>query len=366
MNGNLRRIDLGNWGRIITPVIADNVMIPTEFIWGETPPIPTIRAASASSVAEIRRMVRNYVPQFDRNYSAQDISDALMIDYINILRDRGFDYEFAKSMAQVAMDVSDVRNHARDNMGTMRSLGFQQVTLNRINNLEYLIGFKDTADGVEVIIAFNGTDFEVFPNFPIRLPDISDPTNIWNMAFADLIANARNNVVNGAHEGYSQMAELFASQSGAIRFYASPIITFTLDDLIERSGTQFTLVGHSMGGAIAQTYAIYLMNRGVPSANIRGYTFNSALAITENQRHYHLDMQWFNIMNRTDNVPAGAVWFSLQSEGRRLGFDISLNDPFRPNRHYALNFNIPNGEHSIWYLWDVLTHEATARVLAVR
>ena len=37
----------------------------------------------------------------------------------------------------------------------------------------------------------------------------------------------------------------------------------------------FTLLGHSMGGAIAQCYALHLVEKGIPKDNISGRTFNS-------------------------------------------------------------------------------------------
>lgn len=286
---------------------------------------------------EIRRMVRNYVPQFGGNYSLEDIPNALLSDYINILRSRGFVYETVKNAAQMAMGVGV------GSLLIIEQFGYEQITHTSIDNMEYQVGFKDTANGVEVMIIFNGTD----PTSP-----------------RDWTANTNRSLVDGVHRGYWEMAEKLINDGNNVRFYASDITVYTLSDLINSPNTKFTLIGHSMGGAIAQAYAIHLLDRGVSRDNIYGITFNSALVVTARQRHYTLDLQWFNIMNRTDNVAAGAVWFSLEANGLRLGYDIPLNDPFLPNRHYALNTLLPNGEHGIHYLWNVLTHEANERILS--
>jgi LysM repeat protein len=291
------------------------------------------------STEAIRRMVRDYVPQFGGNYSRQDIPDPLLSDYINILRGKGFVYETVISAAQVVMGVS------AGSLFIMEQQGYKQITHTAIDNMEYQVGFKDTANGVEVMIAFNGTD-------------ATSPR--------DWTANTNRPLVDGVHRGYLEMAEKLINDGNNIKFHASAITTYTLAELIGSPNTRFFLVGHSMGGAIAQAYAIHLMDKGVSSERIQGYTFNSALVITENQKYYPLDMCWFNIMNRTDNVCAGAVWFSLGLDGRRLGYDIPLNDPARPNRHYALNSLLPNGEHGIHYLYNILSHEANERVLLGR
>ena len=165
----------------------------------------------------------------------------------------------------------------------------------------------------------------------------------------DLIANSKNNPINGEHEGYKSMATIFADHE---KFHASDITTYTLSDLIKSSDTKFTIIGHSMGGAISQCYAIHLLESGVSKERITGYTFNSALAVTSEQKYYYTDLRWFNVMNRTDNVSAGAVWFSLGEDGRMLGYNMPINDPLLPNQHYAINSNLPNGEHGMRYLWD--------------
>jgi len=298
----------------------------------------TVSGSSDSlSVERIRLMVRDYVPQFGGNYSLHDIPDSLLSEYIGVLRSKGFMYEAVRNAALVAFGVGEGTIHA------MYQQGYEQITHTAIDNMEYQVGFRDTASGVEVMISFNGTGL-----FSPR----------------DWTANTNRPLVNGVHRGYSEMAEKLINDGINVRFHASDITTYTLADLIESPNTRFTLIGHSMGGAIAGAYAIHLMNNGVSSERIQGISFNSALVITESQQYYPLDMKWFNIMNRTDNVSAGAVWFSLEADGRRLGYDVPLNDPSCPNRHYALNTLFPNGEHGMGYLWDILTHENTKNVLA--
>ena len=305
------------------------------------------------SVSQIRSLMQRYVPTYNRRYSKEDFRiDNNFITFMTNMHNRNFNWEYMLKMAEVQNIVGEIAGGNRNNQQRlsnilMSELGYQSIIYEPINNMQYVIAFKNTTSGVsnvEVLISFHGTD----------------------LTPADITANTNNSLVNGVHKGYWEMAEKLISNRHRINFHVDDIfnktLTFSLDDLINDSNTKFTLIGHSMGGAIAQAFAIWLMNLGVDSERITGYTFNSALVITERQKHYNLDFSWFNIMNRTDNVSAGAVFRSLGRNGRRLGFDIPINDPNMPNAHYEGNITPNKEHHPMYYLLNILNHENTRRM----
>ena len=89
---------------------------------------------------------------------------------------------------------------------------------------------------------------------------------------------------------------------------------------------RFTILGHSMGGAIAQCFAVQLINYQVSPAVIKGRTFNSALAF-KGDTLCDLFTDWYNLCVISDGVPRGLVPGSIMKYGmHRLGKTIWLYD----------------------------------------
>ncbi|MDR1735837.1 MAG: hypothetical protein LBR85_03080 [Oscillospiraceae bacterium] len=271
------------------------------------------------SVDDIRGIVWDYIPRYGQSYLAKDIPFGDLHDYGRILDTKGFDYESVLCAAEMSCDVQ------LGETDTMQKLGFQKIVNDRLDNVEYQIGFMDSQDGALIALSFNKTD-------PISLLD-------W-------FANADSGIVDGVHNGYREMAEKLIAEEDDIKFTVRGKGKRTLAQLIADSSTRFFLTGHSMGGAIVQNYIIHLLDSGVHAKNIHGITFNSALAVTEYQRYYGHDLCLFNVVARSDNVSAGAIFFSLGAEGRRLGYDVPLNDPNHINKHYvSMGNTLPNQHH---------------------
>ena len=124
--------------------------------------------------------------------------------------------------------------------------------------------------------------------------------------------------------------------------------TITLKDLIKKAKTgeaRVTVLGHSMGGAIAQIYALHLFNCGIPASQIRGRTFNSALAFTDDTVSDQFT-DWFNIGVSSDSVVNGNVTGAINNYGvHRLGKTIWLYDDEPEINSPVWPQNIDNGKH---------------------
>jgi pimeloyl-ACP methyl ester carboxylesterase len=118
-------------------------------------------------------------------------------------------------------------------------------------------------------------------------------------------------------------------------------IHLTLEDLIVKAATDgsahFTVMGHSMGGAIAQCFGLYLATkRGISPAEIRGRTFESALALADDGGKYSSDAyyasftDWYNLCVDSDSVSNGTIPFSILDKSgiHRLGYTVTLEDPY--------------------------------------
>jgi hypothetical protein len=103
-----------------------------------------------------------------------------------------------------------------------------------------------------------------------------------------------------------------------------------------------------MGGAVVQIMAIILIENGVPKDAIKGHTFNSAYPISQDSPYTYPDLQWFNIMNESDNVSRGTVIGAIEN-GARIGTDIVV-----PDAYFDLDENAPtpNGAHEMKYLQE--------------
>ena len=204
-----------------------------------------------------------------------------------------------------------------------------------IDNMQCVIGVKESSSGYfEVIIAFQGT---------------GGYGTAWGDKERDLASNLTGNTYskNGMHEGYKLMAEKLEKHEKDVQVSLKSG-NYSLADLIDKAGdgkAHITILGHSMGGAIAQCYAIYLnQKRGINKKDIKGRTFNPALAIDYDESDWG---DWFNLCVSTDSVTSGLVPGSIIYYGiHRLGDTIWLYDD-RPDKDLGLNTlsNIAENKH---------------------
>ena len=207
---------------------------------------------------------------------------------------------------------------------SLESLGYTILKDRRHNKkvveegvMECAIGAKKSDSGYyDIIIAFQGTG-----GYP------------YTDDIFDLYYNIKHDIVDGQHVGYRDMAyKLINNQSYIGASVGGTQIT--LKQLLaeaKRGNAHFTLLGHSMGGAIAQCYALYLANKaGIAKSDITGRTFEPALAVTSNDDSF---TDWLNICVDSDTVPNGTVPNSilyLSGGGSgiyRLGTTVWLTDP---------------------------------------
>ena len=248
----------------------------------------------------------------------------------------------------------------QDDLGTgstyaMQQLGYTMMTWNgkspiTIGNMECAIGVKaDKTSGVyDVTIVFQGTAGY----------DGGNPLD----SLEDVFSNLNNSIEDDQHAGYRAMAYKLINE----RFNVSANVggkKVTLESLIRGASSDgsalFTLVGHSMGGAIAQCFGLYLAReRGIAPQDIRGRTFESALALAAGSGDKNSDVyyasfdDWYNVCVNSDSVPNGTVPHSiLESSGEhRLGKTVWLNDP-NPDKDfnylYPKSIQLALGKHDM-------------------
>ena len=238
---------------------------------------------------------------------------------------------------------NDFNQNSEENVRSLKKLGYNLMFRRDLNNnsntrtIEYdnmqcSIGVKKVDGIYDVIIAFQGTG------------GYSDKTekDAIRDAFSNLtggITNAKVSI-NGkttyvpCHEGYYLMAKKvfdnnpknYYSRQAIARIGDDEITLYSLIEKASRGEAQFTILGHSMGGAIAQCFAIQLINYGVNPSSIRGRTFNSALAL-KSDTICDLFTDWYNICVISDSVPRGLVPGSILQYGvHRLGTTVWLYD----------------------------------------
>ncbi len=207
-----------------------------------------------------------------------------------------------------------------------------------IENLQCVIGVKEENGQYDVIIAFQGTGGYGTAAFD----------TIWD-AYINLVG--KNHTKNGKHQGYSRMTEKLIDHEDEIKGDINGS-SITLSDLIKfaREGNaHFTLLGHSMGGAIAELYAIHLNeDMGIDKNAITGRTFNSSPALDHEEPGWS---DWYNLCVSTDTVSNGLVPGSIRYYGiHRLGHTIWLyDDEPDQNNERGLFFlaNIANDKHNM-------------------
>ena len=215
----------------------------------------------------------------------------------------------------------DVGKNTPQNASTLRKLGYTLMnTSARIGKYDYIelgdnmhkmqcfVAYKETGEHCDVIIAFQGTGGygDDFPDALISTEGSGDPED-------------------GKHKGYQGMATILISNETGI--ISEKDTDLSLSDLISEykdRNVRFTILGHSMGGAIAQCYALHLAGKGIPKKEIRGRTFNSALAVSKDDTGFE---DWYNLCVSTDSVCNGVITGSILSYGRHeIGKTIWLYD----------------------------------------
>ncbi len=224
-----------------------------------------------------------------------------------------------------------------------------------VQNMQCAVGVKYKEGIYDVIVTFQGTWGYAGEKTG---DDFWDGYKGIKNNVLDIIENIKGYEVVGCHAGYKTMADnLIAVESvltaknmktGIVLTDKKTGIPITLKDLIKKAKTgkaKFTILGHSMGGAVAQIYGLHLFNCGIPASQIRGRTFNSALAFTVDTVGDQFT-DWFNIGVSSDSVVNGNVTGAINKHGiHRLGKTIWLyDDESEKNSPNILN-NIDNSKH---------------------
>lgn len=130
--------------------------------------------------------------------------------------------------------------------------------------------------------------------------------------FFDWITNFKFQSTEGMHHGFLALARFFEGQAKRIRLpklaEALGRADLTLFDCIEEAGREdggilFWLSGHSQGGALVQTFAKLLIERGVPEERIIGYTFAAPTVAVVGCVKHPETYPIYNIINTDDIVP---------------------------------------------------------------
>lgn len=226
---------------------------------------------------------------------------------------------------------------------SLLDLGYTAMTVRGKNRrvlengpMQCAVGVKLRDDGVyDVLITFQGTGGENYNFAEDKWDGIQSITGVGLTH-------------DGMHQGYTYMAGLFEELEDKLVATVNGV-EIKYKDLIEKSKdekAQFMLLGHSMGGAIAQIYAKKLVSKGVPSWQIRGRTFNPALAIAPRDVLPYFE-DWYNICVSTDSVTSGLVTYSIAQYGIcRLGKTIWLYDD-EPAEGIDRSFNIAGAKHNM-------------------
>lgn len=213
----------------------------------------------------------------------------------------------------------DVGQNKYNNAVTLKNLGYTIMNKGdqlwerdyvEIDKMQCFVAYKERGGGFDVIIAFHGTNGYGLDD---QWSDIL--SNLTGFKYTD---------TEHMHKGYHQMAKKLINNEDKIVNQAN---TLTLQDLISKAiegKAKFTILGFSMGGAIAQCYALHLAEIGIPKDQIRGRTFNSTLACSFDDDEF---TDWYNLCVSTDSVCNGLIPGSLLHYGvHRIGKTIWLYD----------------------------------------
>ena len=244
---------------------------------------------------------------------------------------------------EIGQKKGDSDKKSESNVKALKTLGYTVMyrkdlnTKNNKSTIEYdnmqcSIGVKKENGIYDVIVSFQGTDGYSDETWFDNWRDYG--SNLVDDVHEERVTIDGHSLVVLCHKGYYEMAHKLVENNRIENFKKCTITELdgkqiTLNDLIAKARkgeANFTLLGHSMGGAIAQCYALFLVNAGVNPSQIKGRTFNSALAFANNSAS-DLFSDWYNLCVISDSVPRGLVMGSFMEYGmNRLGKTIWLYD----------------------------------------
>ena len=241
----------------------------------------------------------------------------------------------------------DIGIKKEDNAVTLKALGYTMMNepgqferdYIELGNLQCFVAYKKTNDNYDVIIAFQGTGG--YGGFwgPIAIDSWRDyGSNMTGGTYTD---------DDGFHKGYHEMANKLRDKETTICDPEDHSINLAY---LIAENAHFTILGHSMGGAIAQCYAVHLAKyRSVSKEDIKGRTFNSALAYNSDDDDFKGFTDWYNLCVTTDTVCNGLVPGSIIYYGiNRLGKTIWLYDDTPDEDTFHLpKVNIAEKKHNM-------------------
>ena len=237
-------------------------------------------------------------------------------------------------------DIGGAKTEALETLGyTIMKRRWKNSNVISQYDMQCAVGVKLGNDRIyDVVVTFQGTGGDVYGNVDLAA-DIAH----------SVVGNG--NETDGMHLGYTDMVNIFMELEGIIVAHIDGD-EITYRDLLKKAKSgqaRFTILGHSMGGAMAQIYAIKLVDKGIPISQIRGRTFNPALAIVPyyDWPEFH---DWVNLCVTSDSVANGLVTGSLAPYGvYRIGKTIWLYDdePDKNNTDRNGVGNIVNAKHEM-------------------
>ena len=271
---------------------------------------------------------------------------------------------------QIGLEKDDdhkYNQNSEENVKALKELGYRLMYRRDLNhnsntrtieydNMQCAIGVKKEDDIYDVIIAFQGTGgYADKTEWDVARDGLSNLTgDVYNIKVS---INGKTTYVP-CHRGYYEMAKKvfnnnpkYQSNTQAIAKFGNEEITlYSLINMAANGKAHFTILGHSMGGAIAQCFAVQLINYGVNPSAIRGRTYNSALAL-KNDVVSDLFTDWYNLCVISDGVPRGLVPGSIMKYGmHRLGRTIWLYDN-EPEKDLDADTRARNKFEEQWYEW---------------
>ncbi len=257
-------------------------------------------------------------------YSTEEIKILGSDQWFNIM-------EYGVGYWDIQNDIGKDKSK-NENTKSLEKLGYKMMYRNdrwdrktiEYDNMQCAVGVKKLYDGTyDIIVTFQGTGgfYDECKDNDAR-DGLSNTTGYVLSTFSN---------PQGMHEGYYQMAKKLADHESDVVIELDK--EYTLKYFAEEASegrANFTILGHSMGGAIAQCYAKHLnKDYGIDRSQIKGRTFNSALAIDHDEAGW---TKWINLCVYTDTVPNGLVPGSIINYGiHRLGRTIWIYDSL--NRH---------------------------------
>ena len=244
---------------------------------------------------------------------------------------------------QIGIVKGENNKNSEENVKALRELGYTLMYRKDLNknsntrtieydNMQCAIGVKKVEGIYDVIVVFQGTSGYWDMTSSNDIDDVD--YNLWYDLHYGLVVNKDQRKIVTIHKGYLEMCLKLVrnnvdpdSDNYTIAYFDDDMITLNeLISLAAKGEANFTILGHSMGGAIAQCYALYLVDCGIPPERIRGRTFNSALAFADDTAcDWFTD--WYNLCVISDSVPRGLVPGSFMEYGmHRLGKTIWLYD----------------------------------------